>query len=165
MQAVTTIQGTKRHMPTFTPGWNAPTYLTIAIACIGTAGLVIVAFVTSRYSLLSKILESKDADKKLSEERAQAFTNRFDGMENKLHSIEAELQTSRSETLAARQEILAVKQENADLRAENATLKIAMQARDMEFAAMKTENKRLSGECESMRRRIQQLHPDKDLIG
>jgi len=152
-------------MPTFTPGWNAPTYLTIAIACIGTAGLVIVAFVTSRYSLLSKILESKDADKKLSEERAQAFTNRFDGMENKLHTIETELQQSRSETLQARQEILAVKQENADLRAENASLKLAMKERDIEFDAMRKENKRLSAECENMRRRIQSLHPESDLIG
>jgi uncharacterized protein (DUF3084 family) len=152
-------------MPTFTPGWNAPTFLTIILAVIAASGLSLAAFITSRYSLLSKILESKDTDKKISEERAQKTIDRFDALEGKLHGIEAELQTSRGETLAARQEILAVKQENADLRAENATLKIAMKERDLEFEAMRRENKRLSGECESMRRRIQQLHPESEMIG
>ena len=41
----------------------------------------------------------------------------------------------------------------------------SIQAATAKLAAMKTENKRLSGECESMRRKIQALHPDDDMIG
>lgn len=152
-------------MPTFTPGWNAPTILTVILAALGTAGLIVAAFITSRYSLLSKILESKDKDKELAERRAQDVTSRFDNVEHEMRSIAADLQTSRGETLQARQEILAVKQENAALREENAQLKLAMQQRDLEFEKMKIENKRLSGECESLRRRIAMLHPAEDTIG
>jgi len=175
MDGTLTLRG-KQPMPTFTPGWNFPTFFAAFLAIVTVSGAVIAAFVTSRYSLLSKILESKDTDKRLAQDRELKAVERFDTVENTMRSMEAEfsqkfrgieseLNTSRNETLAARREIVAVQEQNARLMTENADLRAAMKDRDTEFANLRNENRRLAGECESLRRQMNLLHPESDVIG
>lgn len=141
-------------MPTFTPGWNAGTLLWIIGGALGIAGVVTAAFVTARYSLLSKVLEVQESMGKRAEDRADKTFARFDAMESKLHSLEAELNASRGETLAARQEVLALKQSNVDLLAAKLHVEAELAAIRTENRTIRNENKRLSGECEMMRRQM-----------
>jgi chromosome segregation ATPase len=186
MQAVTTLKGANRPMPTFTPGWNFGTFLALLIAGIGGTLGIVGVFITSRYSLLSKILESMGADKKIAVEEKQRAVERFDNLDHamrivqddfqekvreiegnwaaKFRDVEKDLHASRSENLQTQKEILNVRAENAALRDENAALRQAMQHRDEEMEKVKAENRRLSGECEAMRRKMELLHPAGDTI-
>jgi uncharacterized protein (DUF3084 family) len=152
-------------MPSFQPGWNVATLMWVIGGCVTAAGLVTAAFVTARYSLLSKVLDAQEALSKRAEERADKTITRFDVLEGKLHVIEAELNTSRGETLAARQEVLALKQQNIELITAKIHVEAELTTIRAENKLIQAENKRLSAECDTMRRQMNLDSTARDTIG
>lgn len=110
-------------------------------------------YITTRYSLLGKILDQTNANRVAAENKSEEQQARLDKMEETVHTL-------RSEILTARGEVLLVRNENTELIRQNHVQALDLQAMQNKYDNLLVAHQTLQAEHDTLRRQVQLSHPE-----
>jgi len=136
----------------------APAQIVAVIVCVcGAIGAGVGAWITARYSLLSKLMETMKGFADTQASDAHYLRDKVIGIEAVQHTLQTELNAVNVKLVETQIQLIDTKNKLTIVEAENAQLRLQNGIQADEIEALKKENRRLSSEHTEMKTAMSRL--------